>query len=192
MAELDQWLDRISAIHPVGWDLGLERVGEVGERLDLLHPSDKVILVAGTNGKGSACQYLSRLTRAAGLKTGLSTSPHLYRFNERIVIGAEPVTDELIVDAFEQIELARGDITLTYFEFASLASMFIFKDQGVGVSILEVGLGGRLRGWSAFRSRSGLRSRRSVGVRVRVRLQVRARQRSARSQRRPPHHRPDR
>lgn len=144
MATLDNWLEKISGIHPVGWDLGLERVGEVGRRLDVLRPSDTVVLVAGTNGKGSTCRYLSEMATAAGLTTGLSSSPHLFRFNERIVVDGNPVEDDVIVSAFEKIDKARGEISLTYFEFGSLASLVIFAEQGVDVSILEIGLGGRL------------------------------------------------
>jgi dihydrofolate synthase/folylpolyglutamate synthase len=142
--DLDSWLTRIEQIHPVGWDMGLERVAAVGATLDVLHPAPTTILVAGTNGKGSTCEFIYRFAEASHLTTGLSTSPHLQVFNERIRINGEPVKDELIVDAFKQIDHARGDITLTYFEFASLASMLIFKQQRVDVAILEIGLGGRL------------------------------------------------
>ncbi len=141
---LDEWLSYIDTVHPVGWDLGLERVHKVGARLDVLHPAPITILVAGTNGKGSTCEYLAAFAAAEGLSCGKSTSPHLFRFNERIVIDGQPVSDEQIIAAFEQIEAARGDITLTYFEFASLASMQLFKSHTVDVAVLEVGLGGRL------------------------------------------------
>ncbi|MBT4493794.1 MAG: bifunctional folylpolyglutamate synthase/dihydrofolate synthase [Gammaproteobacteria bacterium] len=141
---LTEWLDRISAIHPVGWDLGLERVGKIGLALDLLHPADKVVLVAGTNGKGSTCEYLAQIAMSAGLKVGKSTSPHLFRFNERIVVDGDAVDDETIIAAFELIDRARGETTLTYFEFAALASLMIFRQAKVDLAILEVGLGGRL------------------------------------------------
>ena len=124
MAEsLETWLEKISQVHPAGWDLGLERVGRVARQMNLLKPADKVVLVAGTNGKGSTCEYLSAICHAAGYKVGKSTSPHLFRFNERICLDGEPVTDGVIVDAFEQIDRARGDTSLTYFEFATLASL---------------------------------------------------------------------
>ena len=142
--DLNDWLSRIGNIHPVGWDLGLERVGQVARTLAVVHPCERVVLVAGTNGKGSTCQYLSDMARAAGLRTGVSTSPHLFRFNERIVIDGEVVSDGLIVEAFEQIDAARDDISLTYFEFASLASLLIFQQSNLDLAILEVGLGGRL------------------------------------------------
>ena len=141
---LDHWLSYIQEVHPVGWDLGLDRVSEVGRRLKLLHPADTTILVAGTNGKGSTCEYLERFAMANGLSVGKSTSPHIHQFNERIAIGGVPVSDRSIVHAFQEIESARKEITLTYFEFATLASLFLFREQKVEVAILEVGLGGRL------------------------------------------------
>ena len=141
---LDHWLSYIQEVHPVGWDLGLDRVSEVGRRLKLLHPAVTTILVAGTNGKGSTCEYLERFAMANGLSVGKSTSPHIHHFNERIAIDSVPVPDQSIVRAFEEIESARKEITLTYFEFATLASLFLFCEQKVDVAILEVGLGGRL------------------------------------------------
>jgi len=141
---LEVWLERIGEIGPAGWDLGLDRVGRVGAALDLLHPAGRVVLVAGTNGKGSTCEYLTQMALASGLKTGTSTSPHLFRFNERICIDGVAVDDQIIISAFSRIDAARGEITLTYFEFAALASLLIFKEQRVDIAILEVGLGGRL------------------------------------------------
>ena len=141
---LDHWLSYIQEVHPVGWDLGLDRVSEVGRRLKLLHPAVTTILVAGTNGKGSTCEYLERFAMANGLSVGKSTSPHIHHFNERIAIDGVPVPDQSIVRAFQEIESARKEITLTYFEFATLASLFLFCEQNVDVAILEVGLGGRL------------------------------------------------
>ena len=141
---LDHWLSYIQEVHPVGWDLGLSRVSEVGRRLKLLHPAVTTILVAGTNGKGSTCEYLERFAMANGLSVGKSTSPHIHHFNERIAIDGVPVPDQSIVRAFQEIESARKEITLTYFEFATLASLFLFCEQKVDVAILEVGLGGRL------------------------------------------------
>jgi len=141
---LEAWLEKISEVHPVGWDLGLERVGTVARRLEVLKPASKVVLVAGTNGKGSTCEYLSAICLAAGLRVGKSTSPHLFRFNERICVDGEPVTDAEIVAAFEQIDRARGETSLTYFEFATLASLWIFKQAGLDLAVLEIGLGGRL------------------------------------------------
>ena len=141
---LDDWLSYIEEVHPLGWDLGLNRVSEVGRRLELLRPLATTILVAGTNGKGSTCEYLERFAMANGLSVGKSTSPHIHVFNERIAIDGKPVSDQSIVRAFQQVESARKELTLTYFEFATLASLFLFKEQKVDVAILEVGLGGRL------------------------------------------------
>jgi len=141
---LNDWLSYIEEVHPLGWDLGLNRVREVGRRLKLLHPAATTVLVAGTNGKGSTCEYLERFAMANGLSVGKSTSPHIHLFNERIAIDGEPVSDQSIVRAFQEIESARKEITLTYFEFATLASLFLFSQQKVDVAILEVGLGGRL------------------------------------------------
>jgi dihydrofolate synthase/folylpolyglutamate synthase len=128
----------------VGWDLGLDRVNRVATALNVKHPAGTVILVAGTNGKGSCCEALNTLSMEAGLKTGLTTSPHIHQFSERIRIGGRPVEDEEIVAAFDHIEEARGETTLTYFEFASLAALVIFESNALDVAILEVGLGGRL------------------------------------------------
>ena len=141
---LNDWLSYIEEIRPLGWDLGLNRVSEVGRRLGVLHPAAKTILVAGTNGKGSTCEYLERFAMANGLSVGKSTSPHMFLFNERIAINGKPLPDQSIVHAFEEIESARRKITLTYFEFATLASLLLFSKQKVDVAILEVGLGGRL------------------------------------------------
>ncbi len=142
-ADLDTWLSYIGGVHPVGWDLGLDRVREVGQTLALEHPGSTTLLIAGTNGKGSTCEYLEKLALGAGLSVGKSTSPHLHRFNERICLNGHPASDAEIVRAFQRIDQARGETTLTYFEFASLASMLIFRQQQVDVAILEIGLGGR-------------------------------------------------
>ncbi len=141
---LDDWLASIEAKHHKKWDLGLDRVGEVGRRLNVLRPAQHVFLVAGTNGKGSACEMISRLLTQKGLKVGTSTSPHLVRFNERIVIDGVAVDDKTIVDAFGAISEAAGEISLTYFEYGALAAMFVFKHAGVDAAVLEIGLGGRL------------------------------------------------
>ena len=141
---LDQWLAYIELVHPVGWDLGLTRVTKVAQQLGILTPAPTTVLVAGTNGKGSTCEYLQRFAMANEMSVGKSTSPHLHRFNERIAYNGEPVADKDIVHAFEEIEASRKNITLTYFEFSVLASLFIFLKRKVDVAILEIGLGGRL------------------------------------------------
>ena len=143
MTSLADWLSYIESLHPKSWDLGLTRVQAVAEDLQLL-PTGTVFLVAGTNGKGSTCEYIEQFCRACGLDVGKSTSPHLVSFNERMQINGQPASDQEIVNAFDAIERARKDISLTYFEFAVLASLMLFKDHGVDVSVLEIGLGGRL------------------------------------------------
>jgi|TARA_B100002003_G_scaffold128795_1_gene119080 dihydrofolate synthase/folylpolyglutamate synthase len=141
---LDEWLHRIENLHPVKWDLGIERVGEVAKRLAVVKPAPIVFLVAGTNGKGSTSEYLERFCLLQGKRVGKATSPHLLRFNERIVIDGKPSSDEEICSAFAAIDQVRGEISLTYFEYAALAALLIFRDQQVEVAVLEVGLGGRL------------------------------------------------
>ena len=141
---LEQWLDYIGGLHPIKWDLTLDRVAEVARRLGVVQPARRVILVAGTNGKGSCCEALAALATGAGVSFGVTTSPHLRHFNERIRINGAEATDLQIVSAFEQIELARSDISLSYFEFACLAALLLFKEADLDLAILEIGLGGRL------------------------------------------------
>lgn len=147
-ASLSAWLTHLECMHPKVVDLGLERVGVVARRLDL-HPSCPVVTVGGTNGKGTTVAALQTLAAHHGWRVGVYTSPHLFVFNERIVIdtperGAQPVSDALLLHAFHAIEAARADVTLTYFEFATLAALWIFKQHALDLVILEVGMGGRL------------------------------------------------
>ena len=141
---LEQWLDYIGGLHPITWDLTLDRVSEVAQRLGVIKPARQVVLVAGTNGKGSCCEALADLATSAGVSFGVTTSPHLQRFNERIRINGAEATDQQIVSAFEQIESVRADISLSYFEFACLAALLLFKEADLDLAILEIGLGGRL------------------------------------------------
>lgn len=146
---LDDWLYRLESQHPVAIDLGLERVKAVAERLGLLSRplARRVIVVAGTNGKGSTVAMLERLGRAHGLTTASYTSPHLIRYNERLCFEGVPASDELLVVAFEQVEAARlaGEvISLTYFEAGTLAALHAIGERAPDLAILEVGLGGRL------------------------------------------------
>lgn len=129
--------------------MGLERVGEVKKRMGL-QPQCPVVVVAGTNGKGSVCAYLSQIYTQAGFKVGTLTSPHLLRYNERIAVNTRPVEDAAIVASFERIEAARASISLTYFEFNTLAAVDIFTREKVDVMVLEVGLGGRLDAVNVF------------------------------------------
>lgn len=142
---LAQWLAFQEQLHPVGMDLTLERIALVADRLGL-RGADRppTVIVAGTNGKGTVATRTAALLQAQGLKVGLFTSPHLLRYNERIRIDGEPVSDAALCRAFEAIDQARGEDSLTYFEFGALAAVWLFREQGVAVQVLEVGLGGRL------------------------------------------------
>ena len=146
---LADWLARLEQRHPSLIDLGLDRVRQVKDVLGLV-PGFPVIVVGGTNGKGSTCAYLEAILRAAGYVTGLYTSPHLLRYNERVRIDGVESTDAQLVKAFEQIDVARGETSLTYFEFGTLGAMLQFIEAGVDVAILEVGLGGRLDAVNVF------------------------------------------
>lgn len=142
--QLLQWLEQIQQLHPQEIDLGLERVQQVADRLQLARPAPFVITVTGTNGKGSHVATLDALFRAQGLRVGCYTSPHLVRYNERVCIQGIPVSDQALVLAFDQIEAVRGNISLTYFEFGTLAALVIFAEAALDVAVLEVGMGGRL------------------------------------------------
>lgn len=143
-AGLEDWLDWLVKQHPQEIELGLDRVGDVWERLQPTRLDCPVITVAGTNGKGSCVAMLDAILRAAGYRTGCYTSPHLLQFNERIRIAGATVSDQRICGAFEKIDRVRKQTRLTYFEFATLAALDIFADAALDVTILEVGLGGRL------------------------------------------------
>jgi len=143
---LADWLAWQETLHPRTIDLGLDRVESVHRRLAVPFPgpSPVTITVAGTNGKGSSVAYLSAILRAQGYRVGSYTSPHLLRYNERISIDGEPVGDAAICRAFADIDDARGETTLSFFEFGTLAALDIFGRERVDVQVLEVGLGGRL------------------------------------------------
>jgi dihydrofolate synthase/folylpolyglutamate synthase len=141
---LSEWLGWQETLNPAEIELGLDRVHAVARRLELYPPTGRVFTVAGTNGKGSCAAALEALLQASALTTGLYTSPHLIRYNERIRINNQIVDDATLVDAFERIEAVRGDDPLTFFEFGTLAALVIFSDRCCDAWILEVGLGGRL------------------------------------------------
>ena len=143
-ASVDQWLAYLEAIHPTEIDLGLDRVLLVLRRLFRRKPDARIITVAGTNGKGSAVAGVEALLRAAGRRTGAYTSPHLKHYNERIRLNGENISDGELVKAFEAVQSARGNISLTYFEFGTLAAFVAFANAGLDDWVLEVGLGGRL------------------------------------------------
>lgn len=137
------WLSRLETMHPKAIDMGLERVAQVKERLGIAFDCP-VITVGGTNGKGSTCAMLESILLQAGFRVGLYTSPHLIRFNERVRINGEAVSDEALVNSFDTVEALRGEVSLTYFEFTTLAALHLFREAGLDAVILEVGLGGRL------------------------------------------------
>ena len=144
-AHLDEWLDYLLAIHPSEIDMGLARVSIVAKRLALinLQPA-QVITVAGTNGKGTTCAMLESILIQSGKTVGVYSSPHLLRYNERVRINQQDCTDDQFIAAFQAIEQARAEISLTFFEYATLAGLYLFKHAQLEVIILEVGLGGRL------------------------------------------------
>lgn len=141
---LQEWLAWQERLHPNAIDLGLERVRGVLEALGLDRPAYPILTVGGTNGKGSCVAFSEAMLRAAGLKVGAYTSPHLLRYNERVRVDGAEAADEEFCAAFERIERMRGDVSLTYFEFGTLAALEIFARHEIQVAVLEVGLGGRL------------------------------------------------
>ncbi len=141
---LEQWLDWQLELHTKEIDLGLDRVSRVWQAMGAPAIADKVITVAGTNGKGSTVAFCEAIYHAAGYRVGCYTSPHLLRYNERIRLDHQLASDEQIVSAFEAIDQARGEIPLTYFEFGTLAALWLMAQSRMEIAILEVGLGGRL------------------------------------------------
>jgi len=141
---LNAWLDWQAQLHPSDIELGLERVATVWQQLNPTPLSTTVITIAGTNGKGSCVAMLEAIYSAAGYRVGCYSSPHLLCYNERIRVDGKEASDESICQAFERIDQARGEISLTYFEFGTLAALDIFAASALDVVILEVGLGGRL------------------------------------------------
>jgi len=146
---LNEWLGWLEGLHASAIDMGLERVRQVWDAMQL-KPAFPVIMVAGTNGKGSVCAMLSTMYQRAGFKVGCYTSPHIHRYNERVAIDLQPVSDERIMQSFAAIDAARGDTSLTYFEFGTLGAMHSFIEEKVDVAIMEVGLGGRLDAVNIF------------------------------------------
>lgn len=141
---LADWLAYIEQLHPHAMEPGLERASAVAQNLGLLPVSPPLITVAGTNGKGSCLALMEELARGQNRRTGVFTSPHLFRFNERIRVDGADASDEMLVDALATIDASRDGNSLTYFEFATLAALLIFARAGVDLVLLEVGLGGRL------------------------------------------------
>lgn len=143
-ASVAEWLQWLEVIHPTEIDLGLDRVLVVLRRLFPRKPDARIITVAGTNGKGTTVATLERILLAAGRRTGAYTSPHLQNYNERVRLDGLDVNDSDLVSAFEKVEAARRNVSLSYFEFGTLAAFVVFAEAGVQDWILEVGLGGRL------------------------------------------------
>ena len=147
--DLNDWLAYIEALHPKDIEMGLERVNQVKQRLNI-QTNFPIVTVAGTNGKGSTCAMLESIYQAAGYRVASYSSPHLLRYNERIRVASEEISDADLIHAFQVIEAARQEIQLTYFEFGTLAAMWHFCSNEVDVAILEVGLGGRLDAVNVF------------------------------------------
>jgi dihydrofolate synthase/folylpolyglutamate synthase len=143
MKTLQEWLQFIEHQHSRTIALGLERVAQVLGRLEVRLASP-VITVGGTNGKGSTCAMLEAILTAAGYRTALYTSPHLVRYNERVRLGGREADDAALCEAFAAVEEKRAGIPLTYFEFGTLAALWLFSREKVEATVLEVGLGGRL------------------------------------------------
>jgi len=141
---LPDWLELLERRHPKAIDLGLERCGVVWRQMGSPRPSSRIFMVAGTNGKGSTVATICALLDALGHSYGSYTSPHLVRFNERVRLQGKPVPDEALLQAFERVEAARGEVSLSYFEFSTLAAISILSRARLDYSVMEVGLGGRL------------------------------------------------
>ncbi len=141
---LAAWLSYLENLHSKTIDLGLERVSQVAARLDVLRPAPFVFTVAGTNGKGTTCRTLESILLAAGFRVGVYSSPHLIRYTERVRVQGEELTELDHTRSFAEIEAARGETSLTYFEYGTLSALWLFKQAKLDVVILEVGLGGRL------------------------------------------------
>ncbi len=141
---LADWLSYLEQLHPSAIDMGLQRVQRAATLLGLSRPAPLVITVTGTNGKGSTCAFLESLLLAQGLSVGVYSSPHLLRYNERVRIAGVDASDDELCTAFMEVERARADTSLTYFEMGTLAAFWLFERAELDAVILEVGLGGRL------------------------------------------------
>lgn len=143
-ATLDEWLAWLETLHPKKIDFSLTRIRAVLDALDIASPPYRVITVGGTNGKGSCVAMLESIYRQAGYHVGAFTSPHLWRFNERLRLDGRSIADETLIELFELMDAARGTVTLSYFEASAVAAMLYYARERVDVAILEVGMGGRL------------------------------------------------
>lgn len=143
LATLDAWLEHVEGLHSNVIDLGLDRMNIMLKRLNIKFDCP-VFTVGGTNGKGSTCAYIESALLAAGYSVGVHTSPHLIRFNERVRINGVDAADEELIRQFEKVEQARGEMTLSYFEFTLLGILLLFMEKKLDALVLEIGLGGRL------------------------------------------------
>ena len=141
---LADWLEHIERQHPNAIEMGLARVRTVAARMGLGKPATRVVVVGGTNGKGSTVAFIEAIARAAGLRVGAYTSPHLLHYNERVRIDGADAADADLVAGFDAVEAARGDTALTYFEYGTLCALWLFQRASLDLAVLEVGLGGRL------------------------------------------------
>ena len=143
LESLSDWLKWQNSFHHQEIDLGLDRVQTVYQKLFSDNPPFKIITIAGTNGKGSTAAFIEGIYLQTPFKVGVFSSPHILEYNERYRIDGINVDDQIIVSAFEEIESKRGNVSLTYFEFSTLAALVIFRNLQIDLAILEVGLGGR-------------------------------------------------
>ncbi len=143
-SNLQEWLDWQQTLHPQNIDFKLERIKSVYKKLNIKNIAGKVIIVAGTNGKGSTVAILESILFENKYSVGTFTSPHIKRYNERIKINKEEVTSAELIESFKIIDKLRGETTLTYFEFATLTAFYLFSKRDLDYVVLEVGLGGRL------------------------------------------------
>jgi len=142
-SSLDDWLCYLESVHPANIAMGLERIADVANNIGLLNTSSKIILIGGTNGKGTTARCLESLLLVQGFSVGTYASPHLIRYNERVRINGAELDDQFHIDAFDLLEQGRGETPLTYFEYGTLGALAIFKRHAVDYVLLEVGLGGR-------------------------------------------------
>ena len=146
---LNEWLEYISETHPSEIEMGLDRIRRVfgkmaaSEHVNSLKPK-QIVVVSGTNGKGSTIALIEAGLISMGVSVGSYTSPHIRKYNERVKVNARPVSDLTLVDSFRRVESARADVPLTYFEFGTLAAFDVLFNRELDVLILEIGLGGRL------------------------------------------------
>ena len=149
-AALNDWLEYVSSVHWQNWDLGLERMHLMVQRMELQRPAANIYTVAGTNGKGSTCLALEAGLKAIGHRVACTLSPHIVRFNERFRVDGQEASDHAIIEALAAVDDARQDQSLSYFEFSALAFLYFAKQSRVDSLVLEIGLGGRLDAFNAI------------------------------------------